>query len=241
MRVYLINLKNVKRRLSALIVFLFILSILITGVNLTDYYVAVGASKPLPTIIIDAGHGGEDSGAVGADNVYEKDLNLAIAVELGNQLMQKGYNVVYTRTEDKLLYTEEQNVKGMRKLYDLKNRCEIAKGYDDAIFISIHMNSYGASQYSGLQVYYSDKNESSKLLASSIQKSVCAELQKDNNRKIKNGKGLYILDNCTATSVIIECGFMTNADELKKLSEKEYQKQLSFAIICGIIEYINTN
>ena len=241
MRIYLINLRVVRKRLAALVVFLFVLSVLVTGVNVTDYYIDAAANPTLPKIIIDAGHGGEDSGAVGEGDVYEKDLNLALAFEIGNQLKAKGYTVIYTRTEDKLLYTEDQNIKGMRKLYDLKNRCAVANEEENAIFISIHMNSYGGSQYSGLQVYYTDKNDESRALANSIQKSVCEDLQKDNNRKIKNGKGFYILDNCKATSVIIECGFMTNKEELQKLSEKEYQKQLSFAIICGIIEYINTN
>ena len=241
MRVYLINLRAVKKHLASLIVLLFILSVLITGFNVTDYYVDTATKVELPIIIIDAGHGGEDSGAVGEGEIYEKDLNLAIAFELGKQLSEKGYTIVYTRANDKLLYTEEQNIKGMRKLYDLKNRCAVAEEYANAIFISIHMNSYGASKYSGLQVYYADKSEESKALATSIQKNVCEGLQKSNNRKIKNGKGFYILDNCSATSVIIECGFMYNKEELKKLSEKEYQKQLSFSIICGIIEYINTN
>ena len=240
MRIYLINLRTVKSKLSFLVLLLFVISVLVTGFNVTDYYVNAVAEVNAPTIIIDAGHGGEDSGAVGEGNIYEKDLNLQIAFELGEQLKAKGYNVVYTRTDDKLLYTEEQNIKGMRKLYDLKNRCSVADNYDNALFISIHMNSYGAKQYSGLQVYYADKNSESESLASSIQNSVCHELQKENNRKTKNGKGYYILDNCKATSVIIECGFISNDSELKKLSEKEYQKQLSFAIICGIIEYINT-
>ena len=241
MRIYFINLRGMKRKGSAIVVFLFILSILVTGFNFTDYYVTVAATEKNPTIIIDAGHGGEDSGAVGEGEIYEKDLNLAIAFELGRQLEEKGFTVVYTRTEDKLLYTSEENIKGMRKLYDLKNRCKFANEYDNPIFLSIHMNSYGAEQYSGLQVYYSDKDNESKSLALAIQDKVRDELQSTNQRKIKNGKGYYILDKCTATSVIIECGFMSNKEELQKLTEKEYQKQLSFAIICGIIEYINTN
>lgn len=189
-------------------------------------------------IIIDAGHGGEDSGAIGANGALEKDLNLAVATELGNILKEKGYTVVYTRTSDKMLYSEEENIKGMRKLSDLKNRCAFAENYPDALFISIHMNTYGASKYSGLQVYYSDGNNESERLASSVQRSVKENLQKNNSRSIKNGKDLYILDNCTATAVIIECGFLSNEVECKKLCEKEYQKELSFAISCGIIEYI---
>jgi N-acetylmuramoyl-L-alanine amidase len=100
------------------------------------------------------------------------------------------------------------------------------------------MNSYGASKYSGLQVYYTDENQKSYALADSIQSSVKGILQPENDRKIKSGRGLYLLDNSPVCSVIVECGFLTNSAELKKLSEKEYQKQLSFSIVCGIIEYI---
>ena len=189
-------------------------------------------------IVIDAGHGGEDSGAVGVNGAYEKDLNLAIAMILGEELTNRGYTVVYTRTEDKMLYLPEENIKGMRKISDLKNRCKITEQYDNCILVSIHMNSYGASKYSGLQVYYADADKESEQLARKIQNTVREELQPENKREIKNGSSLYLLENAKGTAVLIECGFLTNEAECKKLSEKEYQKELSFSIVCGIIEYI---
>ena len=191
-------------------------------------------------IILDAGHGGEDPGATSASGKHEKDLNLEIAFVLGEMLTEKGYTVIYTRTEDKMLYRESENIKGIRKISDLKNRCKIAKEYPNAIFISIHMNSYGESKYSGLQVYHSSKNDNSQKLATSIQSSVKKELQPSNNRKIKEGDNIYLLENIENTAVLIECGFLSNPEEAEKLSEKEYQKLLSFSIICGIIEYMNT-
>ena len=95
-------------------------------------------------IVLDAGHGGEDCGAIGVNGVYEKDLNLAIAIKLGDYLKTAGFKVIYTRTEDKLLYTEDENIKGFRKIHDLKNRVNIANRYENALFVSIHMNSYGS-------------------------------------------------------------------------------------------------
>lgn len=190
-------------------------------------------------IIIDAGHGGEDSGAIGVTGVLEKDLNLSIALQLCEALKQKGYTVILTRTEDKMLYLPEENIKGMRKISDLKNRCKLTENFKDCILISIHMNSYGSSKYSGLQVYYQEDNDESKLLASKIQNSVRESLQQENNRQIKSGRSLYLLENTKCPSVIVECGFLSNENECKKLSEKEYQKELSFSIIYGIIEYIN--
>ncbi len=241
MKVYIINLRKVRKIMSALLVL--VLSVFATtGIILgVDNAFMVG-NTDIPdntrVIIIDPGHGGEDCGAVGASGVYEKNLNLEISVALSEALTEAGYTVVMTRTEDKMLYSEEENIKGMRKLSDLKNRCKIAAEYPGALMISIHMNSFGAPQYSGLQVYYENNNESSNQLAQSIQASVKEKLQPENDRVIKNGKGLYLLDNSPVTTVLVECGFLSNDEECKNLSEKEYQKQLSFAVSCGIIEYI---
>ncbi len=191
-------------------------------------------------IILDAGHGGEDAGATGVGGQLEKDLNLEITMILGEKLVEKGYTVVYTRTEDKLLYKDSENIKGIRKISDLKNRCKIAKEYPNAIFISIHMNSFSDSKYSGLQVYYSPESAESEALAGNIQSCVKRELQPQNERKTKPGKDIYVLEHIENTAVLIECGFLTNKDEAEKLSKKEYQNLLSFSIICGIIEYMNT-
>jgi N-acetylmuramoyl-L-alanine amidase len=189
-------------------------------------------------VVIDAGHGGEDPGAIGKNGIYEKDVNLSIVMEMGRLLEEKGYVVLYTRTDDRLLYKDEENIKGIRKISDLKNRCSFANKYPEAVFVSIHMNSFGDQRYSGLQVYYSEKNEKSREVADKIQSKVAADLQPDNKRKIKAGKGIYVLENTTIPAVLIECGFLSNPEECEKLSEKEYQKRLSFSIVCAIIEYM---
>ena len=106
-----------------------------------------------------------------------------------------------------------------------------------AIFISIHMNSFASSKYSGLQVYFSENNDYSRVLATKIQSSVKEGLQNENDRVVKPGKDMYIMENVSNPAVLIECGFLTNYEECKKLSQKEYQNRLSLAIVCGIIEY----
>ena len=239
MVVYVVNVRRGLKALKVISVLLIIVifaSVIVKGYDSTDTEIS---STPTRVIVIDAGHGGEDPGAIGVDGVYEKDLNLSIAMTLGEELKSKGYTVVYTRTEDKMLYLPDENVKGMRKISDLKNRCKITAEYENCIMISIHMNSYGASKYSGLQVYYANQNEGSEALASKIQAAVRNDVQPSNHRQIKNGSALYLLENASGTPVLIECGFLSNSEECQKLSQKEYQKQLSFAIICGIIEYIN--
>ncbi len=191
------------------------------------------------TVIIDAGHGGEDCGAVGVNGSFEKDINFAVSNMLSDMLKMAGFDVILTRTEDKLLYTEEQNIKGKRKIYDLKNRLAIAEENPDAIFISIHMNKFPIEKYSGLQVYYSENTDDGKVLADSVQRSVSKRLQPDNNRKIKKaGSGIYLLDKAVNTAILIECGFMSNEAECERLSDKDYQRTLSFCIFCGIIEFV---
>ena len=129
-----------------LICFLIIISVMTNLTYLNSYseemYVVCNSDTEKSTVIIDAGHGGEDCGAIGYNGCYEKDFNFCIANKLGEYLSIYGFPVLYTRSEDKLLYTEEQNIKGMRKIYDLKNRVEIANNQNNAIFISIHMNSF---------------------------------------------------------------------------------------------------
>ncbi len=201
-----------------------------------EYIAAISDSERL-TVVIDPGHGGEDCGAIGYSGVYEKDLNMQISLKLGEYLSAAGITVVFTRTEDRLLYTEEQNIKGMRKIYDLRNRTAIANTYStNALLVSVHMNSFGAKECSGMQIYHAD-NDTSRTAAEKIRVSVVSTLQPENRRSLKNGKELYILENAEIPAILIECGFISNPDECDRLSEKEYQKELCFAVMSGILEY----
>ena len=202
-------------------------------------YDTEAASAPEMLIILDAGHGGEDAGATGINGALEKDLNLSVVNILGEMLTEKGFAVVYTRSEDKLLYEEWENIKGIRKISDLKNRCKIAKSYPNALFVSIHMNTFGDGKYSGLQVYYSPENKESEMLAGAIQSSVKKELQPNNNRNIKQGDDIYILENIDNTAVLIECGFLSNMEEEAKLRDKSYQQKLICVIgstVCNFLD-----
>ena len=188
--------------------------------------------------VLDAGHGGEDCGALGADGTQEKVLNLAITQMLGEMLTAAGQRVIYTRTEDRLLYTEEQNIRGQRKMYDLRNRLEIAEGQSGAVLVSIHMNKFTDPQYSGLQVYYGKAAAGSRLLAEKIQATVRADLQPGNRRAIKAaGEEIYLLHRASMPAVLIECGFLSNPAECQKLSDETDQKRLSFSIFCAMMEY----
>ena len=246
MKFFLLDLKSYYKKGAALLKLIALILLFVAASKIsTEVYASSEKYKETlsdvtekSTIILDAGHGGEDCGAIGVNGVYEKDLNLTIANELGKMLYDKGFAVIYTRTTDALLYTEEENIYGIRKISDLKNRCKFGAEYPNAIYISVHMNSYRSADCSGLQVYYSENNGDSYTLASSIQRNVKSRVQNSNNRKVKPGKDMYLLENLSNPAILIECGFLTNPDECEKLSEKEYQKELSFSIFCGIIEYI---
>ncbi len=186
-------------------------------------------------VVIDAGHGGEDPGA-SANNLIEKELNLEIASKLNDYLCASGYETVMTRTQDNLLYNNGEE--GRKKYFDLKNRKAIAEKYDNAIFISIHMNKFPAEYCKGLQVFYSDNNENSNLLAESIQNNARI-LQTDNKRKIKNGnQTIYLMDNLNIPAVLVECGFLSNAEEANSLSNDDYKQALSLTLYCGIVEFL---
>lgn len=189
------------------------------------------------TVIIDAGHGGEDSGAVSESGILEKELNLLISEQIRDILISNNVNVVMTRTEDRLLYTEEQNIKGQRKINDLRNRYLIAQKYNNAVFVSIHINKFQQSKYKGLQVWFSPNNEKSAVIAKNVQEKICSLLQKDNNRKVKESNGgIYLLDRLECASILIECGFLSNEEDCKNLSDPQYRKKMSALIAYSIIE-----
>ena len=194
---------------------------------------------PEISVIIDAGHGGEDGGAVGNKNVFEKDLNLSIALKIGNILEEKGVNVIYSRTEDILLYDRNVDYTNRKKALDLAARVKLANDNENAVFVSIHMNSFPQSQYKGLQVYYSKNDTRSIALAQAIQTSVKSQLQPQNNRKIIEATSrIYLLDRIQIPAVLIECGFLSNSEECRLLTTEIYQKQLSEIISEEIVKYI---
>ena len=197
------------------------------------------AAEPSPTVVIDAGHGGEDCGAVGVSGVFEKELNYKIATYLSAELRSAGCEVIETRTKDALLYDPATVEKGHKKLTDLSSRLAIASATPGAIAVSIHMNSFPSPSSHGLQVWYSPGQAGAKDLAEKIQRNVTERLQPDNHRKVKASTGsIYLLDRAENPTVLIECGFLTNPEECARLESTAYQKELSFVIFGAIMEYI---
>ncbi len=191
----------------------------------------------LPTIMIDAGHGGEDGGAQ-AGGVVEKDINLDIARKAADILRLSGYTVKEVRREDVSVYSDDADTLREKKVSDLNNRVKLFNERDNQLVVSIHQNQFDNSKYHGTQIFYSENHPDSVDLAKSIQTSVVLLLQNDNNRKIKpGGKDIFILKNTTVPAVIVECGFLSNPEELQKLTDQTYQKEIAYAIVMGVIDY----
>lgn len=194
------------------------------------------------SVIIDAGHGGEDGGAVSASGAVEKEINLEISKMLADMLRSCGVDVIMTRTEDILLYDRSVNYKGHKKSLDLRARLEVAKKNPNALFVSIHMNAFPSVKYSGLQVYHSPNGSRSRLLAETIQSTVKEMLQPENERKVKKaGKSIYLLDRAPGTAVLVECGFLSNAAECARFETTEYRREMAFALFSSICLYSEKN
>lgn len=189
------------------------------------------------TVVLDAGHGGEDGGAVSESGLFEKDLNLAMSEKLKTLFEANGVTVVMTRETDILLYDRTVDFKGRKKALDLLARRRIGEANPNAIFISIHMNAYPLPQYHGLQVWYSKNNPQSERIAESIQKTVADALQPQNDRAVKPAtSSIYLLHHLTTPAVLVECGFLSNAEEAKRLNDPVYQESLAFAIFLAVME-----
>ncbi|MBO7302745.1 MAG: N-acetylmuramoyl-L-alanine amidase [Clostridia bacterium] len=193
----------------------------------------------LPTVVIDAGHGGEDGGAIGKNGAYEKDVNLAIALKLKEKLCALGIPCALTRSTDVLLYDRNVDYEGRKKKLDLLSRKEFAEKYENAVFISIHQNSYPKEQYSGFQVYFSPNDPTSRELAISLERNVRDALQPNNRRVCKEAdSSIYLLDKLCCPAVLIECGFLSNPEECRLLCEEEYQDKLCEAVSESIAGFV---
>lgn len=197
--------------------------------------------KSMPTIVIDAGHGGEDGGAVSESGVLEKDINLSIANDTSALFYLLGFDVTQTRKTDIALDNGEDTIR-KRKVSDMKKRLEIFNSSEENTIISIHQNKFSESKYHGTQIFYSPNNPKSKQLADSIKYSVKGLLQPDNERECKKAdSGIYLLNNTNNPAVIVECGFISNGEECKNLLDSQYQKQMAFSITAGFLSYYNTD
>ncbi|NLP29393.1 MAG: N-acetylmuramoyl-L-alanine amidase CwlD [Clostridia bacterium] len=206
----------------------------------------VSASTPAENsydkiILIDPGHGGMDGGAVSKNGAKEKDINLSISIKLRKVLENYGYIVIMTRDKDQGLYSDEKGSISRRKYEDLNKRCILKRDSNCHMFISIHQNSFPESKYSGAQVWYSNSKQS-EVLANILQENLRLDLNKENKRQAKRSINDYKILRCNPEipSVIIECGFLTNREEERKLKDESYQNIIAESIANSVNQYFET-
>ena len=215
---------------------IYIALIIIAFVNIENFAEINAYMDNGATVIIDAGHGGEDGGAV-ANEIVEKDINLAISRKLAALLRASGFKVVETRTEDTMVNAEGESLR-QRKVSDMQNRLAVFNSSPDNIVISIHQNKFPQEKYNGAQVFYSPNNPDSAELAESVRSNIKALVQPDNERECKKAdKNIFLLNNAEVPAVIVECGFISNCAEARKLADDIYQQKIAFALFAGVVKY----
>ncbi len=181
-------------------------------------------------LVLDAGHGGEDGGAVSITGAPESEINLSIVLKLRDVLGLYGVDPILLREEDISLHDSNASTLREKKRSDLKNRVAAAEEVEGGTFLSIHQNTYPSGQYYGAHVFYAP-TENSQPLAEHIQNSIKTALQPYNERTVKQiPDTVYIMNHITCPAVLIECGFLTNPEEEALLRDQTYQRKLAAVI-----------
>ena len=232
-----------QKALKLIMAGLLILSMALTGREAAEYVGAMHAVNALREtgmgaddsgrlcVVVDAGHGGDDPGKIGINGAPEKDINLQIAQKLKKYLEAEDVEVVLTReTEDGLYDANASN----KKVQDMKRRIEIIEKTDPVLTVSIHQNSYPEEYVHGAQVFYYRHSAESEQAAKTMQEALRAA-DIGNTRQAKANDTYYLLKRTEVPIIIVECGFLSNPEEAKKLTTPEYQDDVAKAIVNGIV------
>lgn len=238
------NLKKINMIFFIAMIFIIIVNLIIyfinrdINVNNEELYKA----RDKIFVIIDPGHGGIDSGAVNQYGENEAPINLEISKYLMSFLDSTGFEVEMTRYGSIGLYNEGANTTiREKKNEDLDNRVKIINASEADLIVSVHLNAFTQSQYYGAQSFYKSNCEESKTAAEIIQKNLRNILDKNNERVPQAKKDVRVLDESKLPIVLVECGFVSNAEEGRLLSTADYQEKVAWAIYAGIIEYFEKN
>ena len=222
---------TIKKRTLCVILVGIILICSVVGVC----YVVRATSSPKPqyTIVIDAGHGGRDGGAVGkTTGISESVLNLQYALCLKEACEQFGFDVVLTRSTMDGLYDESA---ANKKKSEMEKRKNIINNSNADLVISLHMNSFPLSSSEGAQVFYAKGSEQGFNLAKSIQNSLSKSFE--SARDYVTVGDYFVLNYSNIPATLVECGFLSNPEEEKLLQTEEYRKNFCYSILAGVINY----
>lgn len=195
----------------------------------------ISSTNDKHVVMIDAGHGGYDPGAITSQGIYEKEINLQIAKKVRDLLVPSGVTTLLTRDEDVDYVPDGVKGRTTKKQIDLNYRITKAVEARADIFVSIHVNSTVAARNSGAETFYHFSSEEGKTLAVSIQQELI-KIAGMNHRIAKPGD-FYIIKNTSMPTVIVEVGYLSNVAERKKLQQSWYQEQVAHGIAKGIANY----
>ena len=228
----------VLRKRTVILAGLIAVSAAVAGLSFARKDVPIFSKTNGRIIVLDAGHGDPDGGAVSSRGTVESDLNLSVAKLLEKQLVSRGYTVIMTRETKNGIHSEGAKSIRQKKREDMEKRLELVNSSGADIFVSIHMNLFQNEKYRGAEVLYSEKFENSPLLAELIQAELKAIDPENQTRQAKKADGgIYLLKNAEIPAVLVECGFLSNPEEEKLLKDKAYQERLAGAVCDGIVEY----
>lgn len=195
----------------------------------------ISLKKPY-TVVVDAGHGEPDGGAVGVNGTIEKDINLQIALKLQEVLESRGVRVIMTREDDNSICDKSAKTLHEKKVSDMHNRLEIINTSGADLFVSIHMNSFSDPSSGGLHVFYSRNHPEAEETASLIQDAM-SELTGAKTHAVKAASDtLYLMKNTVPPAILIECGFISNPEEERLLNDEKYQSKIAFSIANAMIK-----
>ena len=194
------------------------------------------ADAPL-TVVIDPGHGGEDGGTSTSDGVTEAGINLEISLRLRDLLRFCGLRTSMIRETDTAVYTEGNNI-SQKKVSDLKHRVQMVNQTPNALLVSIHENFFEQSKYSGAQVFYA-KTKGSEALAERTQESLRTALDPGNRRQCKPSASVYLMEHAECPAILVECGFLSNPPEAKRLQTATYQQKIAAAVTSAVTLHIS--
>lgn len=228
---------NLKKFFGAILFLINIILIAIAIFNNTNKEIEVfsGNVEPMYTIVIDAGHGEPDGGAVSRNGIAEAGLNLEIALKLKDELEALGYKIIMTRTtEENIADSNKQSPLRAMKVSDINNRIEITNKSGADMLVSIHMNNFTNPKFYGWQTFYKKNSGASKVIAENIQTGISNNIERENDRLALPIKDIKLVDKSAIPAVIVECGFLSNEEDLRLLLTEEYKMQIVDGIVEGI-------
>ncbi|HEU4965589.1 MAG TPA: N-acetylmuramoyl-L-alanine amidase CwlD [Bacilli bacterium] len=186
-------------------------------------------------IVIDAGHGGVDPGAVAESGLLEKQVTLPVSLKLRDMLQQAGAQVVMVRETDTDLAEPQTKGYSRRKNEDLRERARVVRESDADLLISLHCNAIGSQKWFGAQTFYNSAYEESEELAKKIQEALMDTT--GSKRVAKAQDNIYLLKRSEKVGALVELGFLSNAEEAAKMKTDKYQDTLAFGVYKGILAY----